>query len=276
MSYCKTVAVTNQKGGVGKTTTAVNLSAGLAAQGYSVLLVDADPQGSATNHLGVENPDELPVSLATLMMATIDGIDNTPGKGVIHTDEGVDLLPSNIELSGLELALFQAMSRETILRQTLEVYKPQYDYIIIDCGPSLGLMSINALAAADSVIIPTEAAYLSTKGLDLLMGSVARVKHRINPGLKIDGILFTKVRPRTNNTKRIIQALRESIGQNINIYNAEIPVSIRAEESSQIGESIYKFDPDGRVASSYRDFVKEVLLYEQKDSRHKNVEHERA
>lgn len=193
MSNCKVIALTNQKGGVGKTTTAVNLGVSLARQGKKVLLIDADAQANLTMSLGYNRPDDLPVTLSTIMQDIIDDNPIDVQKSILHHGEGVDLLPSNIELSGLEVRLINAISRESVLKTCVNEVKKNYDYCLIDCMPSLGMLTINALAAADSVVIPTQPHYLSAKGLELLLRSVSKVRRQINPPLRIDGILMTMV-----------------------------------------------------------------------------------
>ncbi|HBT64504.1 MAG TPA: chromosome partitioning protein ParA [Ruminococcaceae bacterium] len=264
MDNCKVIAITNQKGGVGKTTTTVNLGVGLAKTGKRVLLIDADPQGSLTVSLGIKTPDELPESLATVMQDVIEDKDTPEGSGIIRHEEGVELLPSNIELSGLEVSLFNTMSRESILKGYLDGIKQKYDYVLIDCMPSLGMMTVNALVAADSVIIPSQPNFLSTKGLNLLMRSIARIKKQINPKLRIDGILLTMVDNRTNNAKAIIASLRSSVGESIRVFSTEIPHSVRAAESSLAGKSIFTHDKNGKVAAAYEDLTKEVIQIEQR------------
>ena len=254
MENCKVIAITNQKGGVGKTTTTVNLGVGLANTGNKVLLIDADPQGSLTVSLGVKNPDELDVSLSSLMQSVIED-EQPPGNAIIAHNEGVDLLPSNIELSGMETGLFNVMSREYVLKSCIE---------LIDCMPSLGMMTVNALAAADSVIIPSQPNFLSTKGLNLLLRSIAKIKRQINPRLRIDGILLTMVDNRTNNAKSIITSLRSSVGENIRVFESEIPFSVRAAECSLSGESIFSHDKNGKVAAAYEALTKEVTEIEER------------
>ena len=258
MSNCKVIALTNQKGGVGKTTTAVNLGVCLSKQGKKVLLVDADAQANLTMSLGYPRPDDLPISLATIMQDIIDDNPFDVQKGILHHSEGVDLLPSNIELSGLEVRLINAISRECVLTTCINEVKKNYDYVLIDCMPSLGMLTINALAAADSVIIPTQPHYLSAKGLELLLRSVSKVRRQINPHLRIDGILMTMVMPRTNISKEVTALVRSAYGQNIKVFDAQIPHSIRAVEATAEGKSIFAYDKGGKVAAAYEQFGKEV------------------
>ena len=258
MSNCKVIALTNQKGGVGKTTTAVNLGVCLSKQGKKVLLVDADAQANLTMSLGYPRPDDLPISLATIMQDIIDDKPFDVQKGILHHSEGVDLLPSNIELSGLEVRLINAISRERVLTTCINEVKKNYDYVLIDCMPSLGMLTINALAAADSVVIPTQPHYLSAKGLELLLRSVSKVRRQINPHLRIDGILMTMVMPRTNISKEVIALVRSAYGQNIKVFDAQIPHSIRAVEATAEGKSIFAYDKGGKVAAAYEQFGKEV------------------
>ena len=258
MSNCKVIALTNQKGGVGKTTTAVNLGVCLSKQGKKVLLVDADAQANLTMSLGYPRPDDLPISLATIMQDIIDDKPFDVKKGILHHSEGVDLLPSNIELSGLEVRLINAISRERVLTTCINEVKKNYDYVLIDCMPSLGMLTINALAAADSVVIPTQPHYLSAKGLELLLRSVSKVRRQINPHLRIEGILMTMVMPRTNISKEVTALVRSAYGQNIKVFDAQIPHSIRAVEATAEGKSIFAYDKGGKVAAAYEQFGKEV------------------
>lgn len=265
---CKVIAIANQKGGVGKTTTAVNLGVALGISGKKVLLIDADPQGSLTKSCKINNADadNLEVTLSELMAFEMTGEDKDYLliSSSIKQFETVDLIPSNISLSGTENALFNCMSRESVLKRTIEPLRQKYDVILIDCMPSLGMMTINALAAADSVIIPCEPSYLSVKGLDLLLHSISKIKRQINPDLKIDGVLMTMVDSRTINTREITSALRDAMGNSINVFNIEIPRSVRATECPNVGESIFVHDPDGKVAEAYALLTKEVVGLERK------------
>ena len=252
-------AICNQKGGVGKTVTAVNLGIGLAREGKRVLLVDMDAQGSLTASLGYKRPDQMEDTLAEILVRVIADEPLSPGEGIIHQAEGVDLLPANIELSGLEVTLVNTMSRETILRDYLNNVRDQYDVILLDCCPSLGMLTINALAAADEVLIPMMAHYLSIKGMEQLIRTISNVKRKINPGLQIAGVLITMADMRTNYSREIVDLLRGSYGAKLRIFNSIIPLSIRAAETSAEGKSIYLHDPAGKVSAAYAALTREVL-----------------
>ena len=257
---CRVIAVSNQKGGVGKTVSCVNLGIGLAQEGKKVLLIDADPQGSLTISLGYEEPDEMEYSLATLMMNIVNDEKLNIEKTILHHKEGVDIIPANIELSAIEVSLVNAMSRELILRSMVDRLREFYDYIIIDCMPSLGMMTINALACADSVLIPVQAAYLPVKGLQQLIKTIGRVKKQLNPKLKIEGILLTMVDNRTNYARDISLMVYDTYSASIKVFETEIPMSVRASEVSVEGGSIYSYDPKGKAAFAYMALTKEKNL----------------
>ena len=254
------IVVTNQKGGVGKSTTCENLGIGLAMEGKKVLLVDTDPQGSLTISMGWQQPDELPTTLSTLMQKAMNDQPIQPGEGILHHAEGVDLIPANIELAGLEVALVNSMNREKMLKQVLESAKREYDYILLDCMPSLGMLTINALAAADTTLIPVQAQYLSAKGLEQLLQTVGKVRRQINPKLKIEGILLTMTDSRTNYGKQIDTLIRQAYGSKIKVFDQTIPRSVRAAETSAAGKSIFQHDPKGKVAEAYQSLAREVLV----------------
>ena len=255
----KIKAICNQKGGVGKSVTAVNLGIGLAREGKRVLLIDMDSQGSLTASLGYQQPDRLTNTLATVLNRMIANEPVASGEGIIHHAEGVDLLPANIELAGLEVTLVNVMGRETYLRDYLDNIRDQYDVILLDCCPSLGLLTINALAAADTVLIPCQAHFLALQGLQQLIHTIANVKRRINLQLEIEGILITMADMRTNYSRDIIDLLHSTYGNKLRIFESIIPLSIRAAETSAEGQSIYLHDPAGKVSAAYAALTKEVL-----------------
>ena len=232
---------------------------GLASKGKRVLLIDADPQGSLSISLGYPEPDEFEHTLATLMMDIANDEDINFGDVIVHHNEGVDIIPSNIELSAIEVSLVNVMSRELIMKQLVENLKPSYDYILIDCMPSLGMLTINALACADSVLIPVQAAYLPVKGLQQLIKTIGRVKRQLNPKLQIEGILLTMVDHRTNYARDISAMVYETYASSIKVFKTVIPISVRTAETSVEGSSIYKYDPKGKAAYAYSELTKEVL-----------------
>ena len=256
---CKVIAVANQKGSVGKTTTSFNLGVGLARMGKKVLLIDCDPQGDLTICCGYQNNDDIKDTVSSLMEKIVNDEDISPGEGIIHQPEGVDLIPSNIELAGMDLQLVTMMNREKVLDSYLREVKNNYDYVIIDCMPSLGMVTINAFAAADSVIIPVQAHYLPLKGMTQLTKTIGKVRRQINPKLKVDGVVLTLVAENTNLARTTEETLREAYGNVMKIYDTHIPVAIKAAEISTVGKSIYAHDKNSKVAKAYENFTKEVL-----------------
>lgn len=265
MPKCEVIAIANQKGGVGKTTTTFNLGVALAQQGKRVLLIDADPQGDLTTYMGVHDVDSIPITLSTLMERSIRDEEINPKEAILKQDEGVNYIPSNLELSSMEVSLVNAMSREYTLRNCISDLKKDYDYMLIDCMPSLGMITINALASADKVIIPVQSEFLAAKGMSHLMNTVLKVRKQINPELKIGGILLTMVDGRTNLSKEIAKELKETYGVAFKLYDTQIPRAVKAAESSRQGESILSYDKKSKVAQSYIDFAKEVIDYERKE-----------
>ena len=252
-------AVCNQKGGCAKTVTSVNLGIGFARAGKRVLLVDVDSQGSLTASLGWHQPDGIEITLASILGMILEDKTVSPDTGILHHEEGVDLLPANIELAGLEVSLVNTMSRETVLRQYLNIVSDRYDIIILDCMPSLGMLTINALAAADKVLIPVQAQFLSIKGMEQLFRTIAKVRKQINPELSIAGILVTMADMRTNYARSIVEILHQNYDEHVRIYDSIIPMSVRAAETSAEGKSICLHDPAGRVSEAYKALTEEVL-----------------
>ncbi len=258
----KVLICANQKGGVAKTTSVVNIGIGLARLGKKVLVIDNDPQGSLTQALGYPEPNKMKVTLATIMGWVLNEEDFDLTAGILHHAEGVDLMPGNKELTGVETSLIGIMSSETELQEYIEMIRKQYDYILVDCSPNLGQLTLNALVAADEVIIPVQAAYLPLKGLEQLLITISRVKRKMNPNLRIMGVLITMVDYRTVNANEITEVLYQHYGDKLHIFEQAIPMSVKAAEASAEGKSIYKHDGKGKVAKAYATITQEVADYE--------------
>lgn len=252
------IAIANQKGGSGKTTTAINLGAALSRMSKSVLMVDLDPQGSLTASMGFKNPDNLENTIADIFRKKIADDNYNVFAAVRRHEEGMDLIPANIDLAAVEAMLVSVMSRERMLEGILSEFSNLYDYIIIDCMPSLGMLAINALACADSVIIPVQAEYLPIKGLQQLFSTIGKIRKQINPKLTIGGVLFTMIDARTNNSKAIMESIRTAYGNSVKVFDTTIPRAVRATESTAAGKSLFEYDPAGSVTEAYRKFAEEV------------------
>ena len=271
MAKTKVIAVANQKGGVGKSTTVYNLGAGLAMQGKKVLLVDVDPQGDLTKMLGLRKPNELPLTLGNAMNDIVAGVSGNEHSIIKQHHEGFDFVPGNRSLSAVEVGLVNAMSRETILRQYINRVKNDYDYVLLDCRPALGMLVINALSASDYVLIPVQAEYFAAENMTELVGTVQSIKRQINPRLKIGGIFMTMAND-TNFRRDIVESVRETYGKHLPIFQTVIPDTVRLAEISTSNRSIYLHDPKGRAAEAYRNLTKEVMeIGEKQRSRSVNV-----
>lgn len=267
MSKCKTIAIANQKGGVGKTTTAFSLGVALANNDKKVLVVDADPQANLTTYMGFYDEDNIDVTISTLIERFIDDQDIKPEQAILHHQENIDLIPSNLNLSMTESNLLHAMNREHAMKNCLSELKNQYDYIIIDCMPSLSMITTNALATADEVIIPVQSQYLSARGMGNLLNIISKVRRQINKDLKVGGILLTLVDSRTKLPNTIKQELEKNYGNVVRLYETHIPCAIKTAESTSKGKSIFAYDKSSKVAQAYSSFAKEVLQDDEREKR---------
>lgn len=256
---CKTIAVANQKGGTGKTATALSLGIALVRDGKRVLLVDTDPQGDLTKSLGVTDPDSLEITIANHLQAAMDGADLEPDVGLITHREGIDLMPANINLAGIEMGMFMAISREQLLKTWLSQLIDDYDYAIIDCAPTLGILPVNAFVAADSVIIPVSAEYLPASAMTSLLKTINRVKRQINPDLCIEGVLITLFDSRNNLAREVESTIREQYGSTYHVFETIVPRAVSAAETPATGRSIFAYDRRGKVANAFEHLAAEVM-----------------
>ena len=253
------ISIVNQKGGTGKSACTANLAVGLAQKNMKVLIVDADPQSDVSAGFGYRDCDDSNETLTVLMDAVMKDEDIPSDCYIRHQAEGIDIICSNIGLAGTEVQLVNAMSREYVLKQILYGIKDQYDAVIIDCMPSLGMITINALAASDEVLIPVEASYLPIKGLQQLLKTIGKVRKQINPKLQVGGILFTMVDAHTNDARNNMELLRNAYGSQIHIFDNYIPFSVRMKEAVREGQSIFSYDPKSKATEAYRRVTEEVL-----------------
>ncbi|MDO3413229.1 AAA family ATPase [Saccharibacillus sp. CPCC 101409] len=251
----KIIAIANQKGGVGKTTTSVNLSAGLAKLGKRVLLIDIDPQGNTTSGVGINKAD--------VENCIYDIIINEvhPRDAIVSTHiENLDVIPATIQLAGAEIELVPVVSRELRLKKTIHLVKKDYDYILIDCPPSLGILTINSLTAADSVIIPIQCEYYALEGLSQLLNTVRLVQKHLNTSLQIEGVLLTMLDARTNLGIQVIEEVKKYFQDKV--YGTIIPRNVRLSEAPSHGQTIMTYDPRSKGAEVYMELAKEVVSYE--------------
>ena len=255
---CKVIAISNQKGGVTKSTSSVQLAAALTKIGNKVLVVDADSQATLTKNLGFKEPGMISETVCDVFQKFISDEEIEPEFAILPHQEGFDLTPSDIHLAGVELSLVNVMNRERILKEYIDMERERYDYILIDCPPALGMITINAFAASDSVIIPAEADLTSADGLQELIKTIFKVRKQINPGLEIEGILLTKVDLRTSYAKEMRELLKSTYGERIYFFENDIPISVRVAECAAEGVSIFVHAPNCKAAKAYMELAREV------------------
>jgi len=259
MKETKIFAIVNQKGGVGKTTVTINLGAALAARGCKILLLDMDPQASMTHGLGSPKPDNLKITISTYLEAALNFSAIDILSGITSHSENLDYIPANISLSECEGHIDKAHARENVLKRVLKYLYGKYDYILVDCPPTLGMLTANALAAASHVIIPTQAQYYSTLGMETLLRNINSIKNAVNEHLQIAGILMNMVDMRTILAREVVTAIRETYSNSLGVFRIEIPRSVRAEESAQYGQSVLQLTPDSKVSDAYHALAAEII-----------------
>lgn len=270
MKKCNVICVVNQKGGVSKTTTTLNVGVALARLNNKVLVIDFDPQGNLTVAVGLNGYDESDKTIAKLMFESLNEKPLSTKDIIVHIEEeNIDIIPSNIDLANMDNILLNTMYREEILKEVVNSIKDNYDYIIIDCGPNLGVLAINALTASDYVVIPTQAQYLSARGMSDLFKTITKIKRKGNPKLKILGILISIVNRRTTISKEMIQVINDNFSNTTNVFKTIIPERSIVQESSAFGKSLFAYKKKTNLTNIYSELAKEIIdmiNQEQKDN----------